>query len=109
MDMQRLIGKILVALAIGVAIGYAVGRSIEADYRRGEHLTLEAYTTDYERYRAELMEGPVSTPAYVIFGVGLTLVVFGLYEGLGWGAGWAIGRVAGRREASTALPPPPSR
>ena len=66
---------------------------IAADYAKGQALTLDSYTADYEAYRAELMGSTWSVPEGVlIYGV-MLFGVFAIYEILGWMAGALIGRV----------------
>lgn len=99
---HQIIGKGLVALVFGMALGYAIAASVAADQRRGEQLTLEEYTKDFEHYKAELLDGPKGSAAWVTVCMVMTAVFFGAYEALGAGVAWVITRVAGggRRDDS---------
>jgi hypothetical protein len=95
---NTLIGKAACLLVFGVIAGYYLHLSILADNARAAALTLQAYTAEYEQYKAGLMQDELP-----LWGsIALTLVMLGgfftLYEALGW----ACGRVTGRLLASHA-------
>ena len=104
---NRLLGKLILITILSALAGYALAAEFASDLAKGNALTLELYTADYDGYRAELLEA-VQWPVWGLamlcfFMLGCVVVA---YEVLGAAFGWAVARLWGSREveAETGTP-----
>ena len=77
---NAILGKVITLLMIGFVCGYFFGVDQEAEYEKGVLLTLEEYVAEFEAYKSELIEEPMSHwEGMLIFSL-CTFVFFGIYE-----------------------------
>jgi hypothetical protein len=77
------LAKVLVVLLVGIAVGLWLTADSAADYRKGQALTIEEYTANYQQYRAELMHEPGPTWVDIALCIVLAVGTFGIYEAAG--------------------------
>lgn len=90
---NKVLGKFFLTVALSILAGFAMRASLAADYAKGTSLTLEAYTADYESYRAALT-GTLQWPTWgwiilCFFLVGGAILT---YEALGAAFSWLVAR-----------------
>ena len=88
-----LIAKTLVITIIGLVCGYFYHVGNVADYQRGQTITPAEYAATFESYRARLLEHTWPLWGDVILFLLMILVMFAIYEGLGYCLAWVVGRV----------------
>ena len=91
---NRLVGKLILVTLLSALAGSALAGDFASDLAKGNALTLELYTADYDAYRAGLLE-TTQWPTWGLamlcfFMLGLVLVA---YEVLGAAFGWAVARL----------------
>ena len=111
---HRLLGKVLVLVALTLVLGYFAGVSDAEDLERARTLTLEQYTSEFASYKEKLADDSFGMAACIgIVGFALFLL-FAVYEVLGGLFGWILGRwippgaSASRTLDPTAPPPGPT-
>jgi hypothetical protein len=102
---NELIGKTLLVMALAVLIGLLIAAEGKRKVAEGEQLTLEQYTADFEKYRADLLDEDFPLPVAVIGSAILFFGVLGLYEVVGSGLGRMIGRLTGNGRSSRLTTP----
>ena len=75
-----ILGKVITLLMIGFVCGYFFGVDQEAEYEKGILLTLEEYVAEFEAYKSELIEEPMSHWEGMLIFSFCTFVFFGIYE-----------------------------
>jgi len=90
---NELIGKTLLVLALAILMGLLMAAEGKRNVAEGEQLTLEQYTADFEKHRADLLDEDVPIPVALIGSAILLFGVLGLYEIIGSGLGRMIGRL----------------
>ena len=82
---NRVLGKTFLVVILSALLGVALTMSIAADYAKGSALTLAQYTSNFEEYRAGLLNGPRwSAWAWSMVCFLLVGGVVILYEAFGW-------------------------
>ena len=110
---NRLLGKLILITVLSALAGYALAAEFASDLAKGNALTLELYTADYDAYRAGLLES-TQWPTWGLamlsfFMLGCVVVVYEvLGAGFGWAMGklWAPGETKAQPEAPTTTPYP---
>ena len=108
---HRLLGKVVVLVALTVVLGYLAGASDAEDLERARTLSLEQYTAEFASYKEKLaadnfgMAGSIGLVGLMLF------LLFASYEVIGGVFGWVLGRwiapgVSGERTLAAADPPP---
>ena len=87
---NRIVGLLLVVV-LSVLAGLAYAASFAADYAKGQALTLEAYTADFDAYRAGLLDTTV-LPAWgwIMICVAMLGALVIAYELAGWAFAWVV-------------------
>jgi hypothetical protein len=85
------IGKILLLFLFSALFAFLVSSSEEEDNVKGRQLTKEEYMANYENYKADLTDEPIS----VVFGTIVFMLAFTFFFGLYELLGIAFGRVVG--------------
>lgn len=88
------VGKILALVISGCLFGYWFSLKSEADFRKGQKLTLKEYTATYEQYKADLLSpGPIPMVGGIFLMIVVLAIFFGLYELVGFLLGLMIGKI----------------
>jgi hypothetical protein len=97
---NRLLGKLILVTVLSALMGYAFAVDYASDLAKGNALTLELYTADFDAYRAGLLDA-VQWPMW-----GLAMLSFFMlgcvvlaYEVLGAAFGWGMGKLWASGEA----------
>ncbi|MBF2026375.1 MAG: hypothetical protein IGS48_06355 [Oscillatoriales cyanobacterium C42_A2020_001] len=91
---NRLLARALVTLALGVLFSFYYAAAFTAQREKAENLTLEAYTENFENYKAKLLAG-TDMPQALIPVASIFVVAFlvGSYELLVFLIAWLLGKV----------------
>lgn len=105
-----LFGKMMVVVAAALWGAQALTASNQEDYRRGEALTLESYSADYENYRHDLMDNTESFAFNATLMVVMLVGVFSIYEVTGYALGRGVAALSARnaRALGTSSEEPPA-
>ena len=100
------VGKILALLISGCVFGYWFSLRSEAEFKKGQKLTLKEYTANYEQYKADLLSpGPIPMAGGIFAMIFVLSILFGLYELVGFLLGLMIGKIInvkdGRNETNS--------
>ena len=107
---NKVLGKFFLAVFLSILAGIAMRASTGSDQAKATALTLEAYTADYESYRAGLL----ATEQWPTWGWILLCFLFVgalilAYEAIGAAFAWMVGRAWAGVPAATDLNDPTDR
>lgn len=103
---NRIVGKALLVVVLSVLAGLGFAATFADDYAKGQALTLEAYTADFDAYRAGLLDTTI-WPAWgwMMMSVLMLGGAVVIYELAGWLFGWLVGKAWPDEEQGVAPPP----
>ena len=91
---NRAIAKLIVLLGFGLLVSFAYQADITKRREKAENLTLESYTADFVNYKARLLSGTDTPPAFVpVVSILAIAIMIGSYELLVFLVAWILGKV----------------
>ncbi len=98
------IGKLIVTIILGAIMGNSIVANKQADFEKGQTLTLEAYTAAFESHKKNLSDDPPNMLFAIAISIGLCALLFSVYEMLGSFFGRVIQYVMDSKSANRSPP-----